>query len=342
MNFRPLGGTGMMVSPYCLGAMMFGPWGNTDEKECREMVAAALEAGINFFDTADIYSAGQSERILGEALAGRRGEVILATKFHGSMGPLPNQRGNSRRWIIQACEASLRRLGTDWIDLYQIHRLDMATDIDETLGALSNLIDQGKIRAAGCSTFPAHALVDAQWVARTRGRERLWSEQPPYSIFVRSPEEALLPVCEQFNMGVLAWSPLNGGWLSGRYRLNQPFPNTGRAAAHPEWFRPDAPSTQAKLKLVEQLLDLAEAAGISLIELSLRFVLSHRAVTSAILGPRTSTQLATLLSCPTQPLPSDLLDRIDDLVAPGTDVEPSDRGWRHPALTDPARRRAHC
>src|SRR5215470_7758198 len=230
MDYRSLGRTGMQVSPLCLGAMMFGAWGEPDHDASIKIIHRALDSGINFIDTADVYSQGESEVIVGKALAdGRRANVVLATKANGVMGPDVNQRGNSRRWLVRECEASLRRLGTDWIDLYQVHRPDPATDIDETLGALSDLVHQGKIRAVGTSTFPAPALIEAQWVAERRGRERPVTEQPPYSVLARGVERDVLPVCEQYDIGVLVWAPLNGGWLTGKYRRGIDAPASSRA-----------------------------------------------------------------------------------------------------------------
>src|SRR6202030_3650155 len=218
MEYRPLGRTGVEVSPLCLGAMMFGAWGNTDHEDSLRIIHAALDAGINFIDTADVYSRGESEEIVGRALAaGRRESVVLATKAHGTMGDDPNEFGNSRRWIVKEVENSLRRLKTDWIDLYQIHRPELDTDIDETLGALSDLVRAGKVRYLGSSTFPAHEIVEAQWVATKRGRGRFVCEKPPYSILVRGIEADVLPTCQQYDMGVIPWSPLAGGWLSGKY-----------------------------------------------------------------------------------------------------------------------------
>src|ERR1700716_1536384 len=240
--YRELGHTGVKVSPLCLGAMMFGGWGNTHHEDSARSIHRALDAGINFIDTADVYSRGESEEIVGKALAGgRRDSVVLATKVHGRMGDDPNQYGNSRRWIIQEVENSLRRLKTDWIDLYQIHRPEPDTDIDVTLGALSDLVAAGKVRYVGSSTFPAHAIVEAQWVAERRGRERFVCEQPPYSIFVRGIEADVLPTCQTYNMGVIPWSPLAGGWLSGKYRRGQELPKGGRAALVPQRFDPSIP-----------------------------------------------------------------------------------------------------
>src|SRR4051812_23462142 len=232
MDYRPLGRTGVKVSPLCLGAMMFGAWGNPDHDESIRIIHRALDAGLNFIDTADVYSRGESEEIVGKALStppGRRDEVVLATKVHGTMGDDPNQFGNSRRWIAREVEASLRRLKTDYIDLYQIHRPEHDTDIDETLGVLSDLVRQGKVRSIGSSTFPASSIVDAQWVARDRVRERFVCEQPPYSMLARGIEADVLPTCARYGMAVIPWSPLAGGWLSGKWRKGQDAPQSSRA-----------------------------------------------------------------------------------------------------------------
>ncbi len=340
MDYRVLGKTGVKVSPLCLGAMMFGASGNRDHDDSVRIIRRALDAGINFVDTADVYSHGESEEIVGKALAGgRRDNVVLATKAHGSMGDDPNAQGNSRRWIVQEVENSLRRLGTDWIDLYQIHRPDMATDIDETLGALTDLVRDGKIRYFGSSTFPAYQIVEAQWTAERRGRERFMCEQPPYSILVRGIETDVLPVCEKYGMGVIPWSPLAGGWLSGRYRKGQDAPNTHRAQRLPERFDLSVPANQRKLDAAEELAQLAEKAGISLVELAVAFVIRHPAVTSAIIGPRTMEQLETQLGAADVTLSNELLDAIDEIVPPGTNVSPGDGGWKPPALTEPGLRR---
>jgi aryl-alcohol dehydrogenase-like predicted oxidoreductase len=296
MNHRSLGRTGIKVTPLCLGAMMFGEWGNPDHDESIRIIHRALDAGINFIDTADVYSRGESEEIVGKALAGgRRDNVVLATKVHGTMGDDPNERGNSRRWIAREVDASLRRLGTDWIDLYQIHRPDPDTDIDETLGALSDLVHAGKVRAIGSSTFPAPEIVEAQWVAERRGRERFMCEQPPYSLLVRGIEADVLPVCRRYGMGVISWSPLAGGWLSGRWRKGQEPPGSSRSRRLPHRFDLSIPGNQRKLEAVEQLARLAEEAGMTLIEMALAFAIDHPAVTSAIIGPRTMEQLESQL-----------------------------------------------
>jgi aryl-alcohol dehydrogenase-like predicted oxidoreductase len=322
--------------------MMFGAWGNRDEAECHRIVHAALDAGVNFVDTADVYAFGESEEILGRALKGRRDQVVLATKVHNAMPGEPGDRnrgGNSRVWIMRAVEDSLRRLGTDYLDLYQIHRPDPRTDIDETLGALSELVRQGKVRVVGSSTFPAEQLVEAQWAAERRGRERFVTEQLSYSILARHAEAAALPTCLRYGLGVLVWSPLNGGWLTGKYRGDSA-PADSRAATNAEHFDfRDAAVRARKLRLVDELAAIAADSGCSLIHLALAFVLAHRAVTSAIMGPRTLEQLTGQLGAAELTLPAEALDRIDALVAPGTDVNPDDVGYRPPELLDPALRR---
>ena len=338
MELRVLGHTGVKVSPLCLGAMMFGAWGNPDHDESIRIIHRALDAGINFIDTADVYSAGESEEIVGKALAGRREHIVLATKVHATMGADPNQQGNSRRWIIRECENSLRRLGTDYIDLYQIHRPEPETDVDETLGALSDLIRAGKILYAGSSTFPAAQIVQAQWTAERRGRERFVCEQPPYSILVRGVEAEVLPVCQQYGMGVIPWSPLAGGWLTGRYRKGAEIPVSRRAERLPQRYDLALPGNQAKLEAADQLAKLADEAGMSLIHLALAFTLSHPAVTAPIIGPRTMEQLESQLGAADVVLDSAILDRIDEIVPPGVNLNPGDRGYDTPSLT-PARRR---
>jgi aryl-alcohol dehydrogenase-like predicted oxidoreductase len=340
MRMRTLGGTGIKVSSYCLGAMMFGQWGNPDHEESIRIIHAALAGGINFVDTADVYSAGESEEIVGKALLGRRDDVVLATKAHGPMGEDVNMRGNSRRWIVREVENSLRRLQTDHIDLYQMHRPDPDTDIDETLSALSDLVRSGKVRAIGSSTFPAEQIVEAQWVADRRGHERFRSEQPPYSIFVRGIEAGVLPTCQKYGLGVIAWSPLSGGWLTGRYRRDSGVDmSSGRARRLPQRFDPSRPGNAAKLDAVEELIKIAADAGCSLTHMALAFVVAHPGVTSAIIGPRTMDQLTDLLAGATVTLDDEILDRIDQIVPPGVTLNAPDGGWEPPALTDPAARR---
>ncbi len=330
----------MKVSPLCLGAMMFGGWGNPDVGESIGIIHRALDAGINFIDTADVYSRGESEEMVGQALAGgRRDNIVLATKVHGSMGDDPNEFGNSRRWIVREVENSLRRLKTDWIDLYQIHRPEADTDIDETLGALSDLVHAGKIRYLGSSTFPASQIVEAQWVAQRRGRERFVCEQPPYSILVRGVESDVLPTCRRHGMGVIPWSPLAGGWLTGRYRLGAEVPTSRRAERIPSRYDMSLPGNQRKLEAADALANVAEEAGITLIEMALSFVLRHPAVTSAIIGPRTMEHLESQLPAADVVLSDDVLDRIDEIVPPGTNFNPGDGGWQNPALEPEARRR---
>jgi aryl-alcohol dehydrogenase-like predicted oxidoreductase len=339
MEHRILGGTGMSVSTYCFGAMMLGEWGNPDTDECGRMLHRALDAGINFIDTADVYSDGRSEEIVGRALKGRRDSVVLATKFHHPMGTEPNRRGNSRRWIMQAIDGSLRRLDTDWIDLYQVHRPDQAADIDEILGALSDLVRDGRVRTIGTSTFPAEQIVEAQWVSARRGRERFATEQPPYSVFVRGGETSVLPACERYGIGVLAWSPLNGGWLTGKYRHDVAPPSDSRAAREPDHFDYGSSIRERKLDLIVQLATVAADAGCSLTHLAHAFVLAHPAVTSAIIGPRTVEQLEDVLSGVELRLDSEVLDRIDAIVPPGVDVNSADRQYQAPEMLDASLRR---
>jgi aryl-alcohol dehydrogenase-like predicted oxidoreductase len=339
MEHRQLGRTGVSVSKFCLGAMMFGAWGNPDHDESIRIIHRALDAGINFVDTADVYGSGESEEIVGKALKGRRDDVILATKFHNPMGDDPNQRGNSRRWIMRAVEDSLRRLGTDWIDLYQVHRPDPDTDIEETLGALSDLVHQGKVRYIGSSTFPASQIVEAQRVARDRRLQRFVTEQPAYSILVRAVEADVLPTCLRLGMGVMSYSPLTGGWLSGRWRKDSGQQASSRAERLPERFDLANPFNQRKLDAVEQLAQLAEETGITLIQLAIAFVLNHPAITAALVGPRTMEQLESQLAAAGVVLDEAVLDRIDEIVPPGITLNPADNSYVNPALESAARRR---
>ena len=340
MRFRTLGGTGIRVSSYCLGAMMFGAGGNPDHEDCIRIIHTALDAGINFIDTADVYSQGESEEIVGTALRGRRDDVVLATKAHGAMGQDINMKGNSRRWIVREVENSLRRLQTDYLDLYQIHRPDQHTDIEETLSALSDLVHSGKVRAIGSSTFPAAQIVEAQWTAEKRGYVRFRSEQPPYSIFVRGIEAEVLPTCQKYGMGVIPWSPLAAGWLTGRYRQDTGVDMTvGRAQRVPSRFDQALPGNQAKLAAVEELIKIAADAGCSLTHMAMAFVVGNPAVTSAIIGPRTMDQLTDLLAGASVTLDDDVLDRIDQIVPPGVNLNPADGGFAPPVLADAAARR---
>jgi aryl-alcohol dehydrogenase-like predicted oxidoreductase len=340
MNHRTLGTTGTKVSPLCLGAMMLGEWGNQDHDDGVRIIHRALDAGINFIDTADVYSRGESEEIVGKALAGgRRDHVVLATKVHGTMGDDPNEFGNSRRWIIKEVENSLRRLGTDWIDLYQIHRPEADTDIDETLGALTDLVHAGKVRYIGSSTFPASQIVEAQWVAQRRGRERFVCEQPPYSMLVREIEKDVLPTTQRYGMGVIPWSPLAGGWLSGGYRLGEDAPDSTRAQRIPGRYDLSLPGNQRKLEAADALGKLADEAGITLIQMAIAFVIRHPAVTAAIIGPRTMEHLESQLSAADVELSDDVLDKIDEIVPPGVNINANDGGWPNPGLEPAARRR---
>jgi aryl-alcohol dehydrogenase-like predicted oxidoreductase len=340
MDQRTLGRSGVHVTPLCLGAMMFGAWGETDHEASIRIIHRALDAGINFIDTADVYSRGESEEIVGKALTGgRREHVVLATKFHGAMGEDPNEAGNSRRWIMREVESSLKRLQTDWIDLYQVHRWDPWTDHDETLAALADLVTQGKVRYVGSSTYPAAQIVAAQWVARERGHQRFVCEQPPYSILARGIESDVLPTCLEHGMGAIAWSPLAGGWLSGRWRKGAEDLSSRRSAMIPQRYDLSIPANQEKLEAADALAALAEEAGISLIHMALAFVVNHPAVTAAIIGPRTMEQLESQLGAAEVRLDAAVLDRIDEIVAPGRTINPTDAGWTNPALEAGARRR---
>ncbi len=340
MRYRILGGTGIEVSTHCLGTMMFGSTGNPDHDDSIRIIHTALDHGINFVDTADMYSAGESEEIVGKALQGRRDEVVLSTKVHFQMGEGPNRSGNSRRWIMRAVEASLKRLRTDWIDLYQIHRPDHRTDIEETLSALTDLVRQGKIRAFGSSAFPAHETVEAYHVARQRGLYRFRTEQPPYNVLARGIEGDVLPTAQRLGMGVLTYSPLGWGFLTGRYRKGQQADmSQGRATLAPERFDPSIPVNAAKLEIVEELVKLADELGCTLPALAVAFAASHPAVTSVILGPRTLEQLEGLLKGASLVLDDTVLDRIDELVPPGTNVYHPVGLWSPAPLTDPALRR---
>jgi aryl-alcohol dehydrogenase-like predicted oxidoreductase len=347
MEYRPLGRTGVQVSKLCLGTMMFGAWGNADHDESIRIIHCALDAGINFVDTADVYSAGESEEVVGKALKDRRDDVVLATKFFMPMGEDPNRRGGSRRWIVRAVEDSLRRLDTDYIDLYQVHRPSPEIDIEETLGALTDLQRQGKIRYFGSSTFPGWQMVEAQWAAERRGLARFRTEQPPYSIFVRQIERDVLPVAQRYGMGVLVWSPLCRGWLTGRYRRDgfdeSPQARAARGRERGEaisaQFDRSRPENQRKLDLVESLAKISAAAGISMTHMAIAFTLTHPAVTSAIVGPRTMEQLQDVLAGADVRLDEATLDAIDELVPPGTLVDENDRGFSPWWLEASARRR---
>jgi aryl-alcohol dehydrogenase-like predicted oxidoreductase len=329
----------MTVSSYALGAMMFGSAGNPDHDECARIVHAALDHGINFIDTADMYSAGESEEIVGKALRSRRDDVILATKGHFALEEGPNRSGNSRRYLQRAVEASLRRLNTDYIDLYQVHRPDRETDLEETLGVLTDLVREGKVRTFGTSTFPAHEIVEAHRVADARSLMRPRTEQPPYNLLARGIERDVLTVAQRWGMAVLTWSPLAFGFLTGRYRKGGTALPEGRSALRPAWFDPADPVTARKLDVVEELVRIAEEVGCSLPELAIAFPLVHPAVTSVIIGPRTLAQLEAAVAGAGLQLDDAVLDRIDEIVPPGTNVYEPNGAFDTPLLADPAPRR---
>jgi aryl-alcohol dehydrogenase-like predicted oxidoreductase len=336
MKHRILGGTGISVSEFALGAMMFGAGGNPDHDESVRIIRTALDAGINLVDTADVYSGGESEEIVGKALQGRRDDVVLATKFGLPMGDDPNRAGASPRWIKQEVENSLRRLGTDHIDLYQLHRPDPATDIEETLSALTDLVQAGKVRAIGSSLFPAEQIVEAQWAAERNHYQRFRTEQPPYSILLRGVEADRLPTARAYEMGVLTFGPLASGWLSGRADPTTGHRAGGRGAPI---FDMSVPANQVKLEAVQKLSALATEAGLTLPHLATAFVRSHPAVTSVLIGPRTLPHLEDLLAGVDVVLSPDILDAIDEIVPPGTNLNPRDVFFTNPALTDPSLRR---
>jgi aryl-alcohol dehydrogenase (NADP+) len=338
VKYAALGRTGITVSRFGLGTMVLGAWGNTDPDECSRIINTALDRGVNLIDTADMYGDGENEGIVGAAIRGRRDDVVLCTKFHHPVGEHddPNRRGNSRRWIMTAVDDSLRRLGVDHIDLYQAHRPDPTVAIDETVDALTDLVRAGKISAWGTSTFPAEDLVEAHWAAARRGALGPHTEQPPYSILCRGVERDVLPTARRHGMGVLAWSPLSGGWLTGKYRRGQPAPAGSRGETNPDHF--DG-GNEAKFDAVEQLQVIADDAGMPLAHLALAFAVEHPAVTCALVGPRTEEQLTDLLAAAELHLSTDVLEAIDDVVAPGTTINAADVGWTPPGLASDQRRR---
>ncbi|GAD87374.1 aldo/keto reductase [Nocardia asteroides NBRC 15531] len=338
MQYRTLGRTGVQVSSLVLGAMNFGWLGGATQDEATAIVDAALEEGVNLIDTADMYGQGASEEVVGKAIAGRRDDIVLATKASMPMGEERNHRGGSRRWLVTALDDSLRRLGVDHVDLYQIHRWDPSVSDEETLSALTDLQRAGKIRYFGSSTFPAYRIVQAQWAAREHRLGRYVTEQPNYSILQRGIESHVLPVTREYGLGVLVWSPLASGWLSGAIRADRAM-TTNRAALMPHRFDTTIPANQAKLAAVEQLADIADQAGLTLIQLALGFTTAHPAVTSAIIGPRTLDHLRAQLSAADTVLPADVLDAIDKVVTPGTDLAPDEKHDTPPSLLDPALRR---
>ncbi|MFF1407302.1 aldo/keto reductase [Streptomyces sp. NPDC058294] len=338
MEQRILGGTGIPVSSLGFGAMNLGAWGGLDQAASTRLVNEALDRGITLFDTADVYSAGQSEELLGEALGRRRDEVVLATKAGNPMGESPLQRGGSRRWLTQAVEDSLRRLGTDYIDLYQLHRPDPTADLDETLAALTDLQRAGKIRAFGTSTFFAHDIVEAQWLARDRTLSRFTTEQVSYSILARSVERDVFPVAQRHRMGILVWSPLANGWLAGTVGRNEPV-TAHRANLAQQAFDLNEPVNQRKFDIIDALKEIASDAGLSLVELALGFVMAHPAVSTVLIGPRTTEHLQHNLRAAEIELDAAILDRIDAVTEPGVDVAPDERWMISPEMNDPRLRR---
>jgi aryl-alcohol dehydrogenase-like predicted oxidoreductase len=328
VQYRTLGRTGMKVSPYGFGALLLGmPQGNPDHEDGVRIIHKALDAGINLVDTADAYGHGAAETVVGKALQGRRDSVVLATKLGRAMGDDPNQQGTSRRWVIRAVEDSLRRLQTDHIDLYQVHRADPETPVDETLSALTDLVRSGKVRAIGSSTMPPSEIVEAQWVAEKRGLEPFSTEQPPYSILNRGIEREMLPVAQRYGMGTLVWGPLAQGMLTGRVRKGQ---QTDLVRANMMKVMSD----ERRIDAIEQLIALADEAGMPIVHMAMAFAIAHPGVTTALIGPRTMEQLDGLLSGLDVALPDDVLDRIDEIVAPGTEIGALDQDWQPPALTD--------
>ena len=338
MQYRTLGRTGVQVSSLALGAMNFGSNGRVTQDEATAVIDAALDGGINFIDTADFYSNGESEEMVGRAIAGRRDDIVLATKATLPMGDERNHRGSSRRWLVTELDHSLRRLGVDHVDLYQVHRWDPAVSDEETLSALTDLQRAGKIRYFGSSTFPAYRIVQAQWAARDSHLSRYVTEQPSYSVLQRGIETHVLPVTQEYGLGVLVWSPLASGWLSGAVRAGQPV-TTHRSALWPQRFDLADPANQARMDAVEQLAKVADGAGLTLIQLALGFVTAHPGVTSAIIGPRTLEHLHSQLAAADTVLTADVLDAIDAIVAPGTDLAAHEKLDTPPSLLDPALRR---
>jgi aryl-alcohol dehydrogenase-like predicted oxidoreductase len=338
MQYRTLGRTGVQVSSLALGAMNFGAIGRTTQDEATAIVDAALDGGINLIDTADMYGQGESEVMVGKAIKNRRDDLVLATKAAMPMGEERNHRGTSRRWIFKALDDSLRRLDVDHVDLYQMHRWDPATSDEEALSALTDLQRAGKIRYFGSSTFPAYRIVQAQWAARELHLSRYTTEQPSYSILQRGIETHVLPVTQEYGLGVLAWSPLASGWLSGAVREGREI-TTSRSKVLPQRFDLTDPANQARLDAVEKLVKVADQAGLTLIQLALGFVTAHPGVTSALIGPRTLGHLESQLAAADTVLPADVLDEIDAVVAPGVDLAAHEKFDTPPALLDPSLRR---
>mgnify|MGYP001249732193 CR=1 FL=1 len=330
MKYRPLGRTGIRVSAFGLGTLMFATQMGNDPDESARIIHKALDAGINLVDCADRY--GDAEEVVGRALKGRRDEVVLATKVGLPMGDDPNMQGASRRWITRALDDSLRRLGTDHVDIYQLQRPDPSTDLEETLSVLTDLVRAGKVRAIGSSTTPAETIVEAQWVAERAGLQRFRVEQSPYSILNRGRERDVFPLAQRYGMGTLAWGPFGQGLLTGRVRKHGA--NDLRRAG---FFR--HLTDERRLDVVEQLVRLADEVGLRMTHLAMAFVIAHPGITSALLGPRTMAHLDDLLEGIDVELSDDVLDRIDEIVPPGTDVGALDQDYQPPAIQQPGLRR---
>ena len=338
MEYRLLGRTGVSVSPLCLGAMMSGPWGSDDRADAIRVIHRALDAGINFAGTAGVYSGGVPEEITGEALRGRRDDVVLAAKFFVPMDDRPDHSGGSRKWIMQEAGNSLRRLKADYTDLYQVHRPGVTTDAGETLGALADLVRQGRVRCIGSSSYPASQIVGARWVSRERNLARFVTGQPPYSILVRGIGEDVLPAVPRYGTGTLVYSPLSGGWLAGRWREGAP--GTPASAARPgARFDMSTPANQRKLGVVEEVAVLAGRSGMTMTGLALAWAVSHPGVTSAIIGPRTMEQLESQFPSVRVTLDTEILDRVGELVAPGVTLNADDNSYGAAGLTPQGRRR---
>lgn len=343
MQYRQFGGTGLKVSVLSLGMANFGTSGNPDRGEAEKVIHGAIDAGINLFDTADGYSNGESEQMVGAALKAHRNDVLISTKFGMLSGSQINRSGASRRWIMQAVDASLRRLGTDWIDIYQPHRQDPTCDLDETLDALTDLVRQGKIRYFGSSSSNAPDIVEAQWSAQSRRTRRFVSEQLCYNLLSRGVERSELMACQKYRMGVLVWSPLCGGWLSGAYRVGAeaPRPLRSKMEIFTHLYDLSIPQNQAKLEAADRLAKLAQEAGLTLPEMALAFSLNHPAVTSAISGPDGLAHLESILKAVDIVLSEDVLNEIDLIVPPGTTINAADWGHAPASLGRDALRRQH-
>lgn len=325
MKYRTLGRAGVKVSPLCLGTMMFG--GPTNERDSIRIIHRAMDVGINFIDTANVYNAGESERVIGKAVRSNRDKWVIATKVHGNMGEDVNQGGSHRFHIMSTVEASLKRLGTDHIDVYYLHRWDATTRIAESLRTLDDCVRQGKVRYIACSNFEAWRICEALWTSEKQGLEEFVCVQPLYNIVNRDIEVELLPFCEKYGVGVVPYSPLARGVLSGKYVVGEEPPLGSRAA------RKDRRILQTELReesyeVAQQLKPLAEAHGKTLTQFSLAWVLANPTITSVIIGPRTMEQLEDNLGCLDCTLTETDETAINALVPPG---EHTGKGYNDPA-----------